>query len=133
MKATSKLGKCLRAPIRVLTSVRDLYIKGMNGCAGRVQSAGALAYPSFTELNCVYSNSARSSASDDDLRELIRAASVGRVQGPVRRSQSVVVGRIDEDEPCEFKEDVKVGSDLLFPRSRSYAVGVKRIRTKVLV
>ena len=125
--SASRWGRCLRAPVRVLCSVRDLYVKGMNGCAGRVQygAAGAIACPSYSEFPHGHSfHSARSSASDEDLRELIRAASRSS-QMPVKRSQSVVVGRIDEDAPCEFKEDANVGSDLLFPRSRSYAVGVK--------
>ncbi|ONK64849.1 uncharacterized protein A4U43_C07F30620 [Asparagus officinalis] len=119
----SKWVRCLKAPVRVLTSVRDLYIKGMKGCAGRVQhNAGTLAYPSFARGNYGYSfdHSARSSASGEDLSELIRAASVRKMQV---RSQSVVVGRIDEEE--EFEGDGIVGSGLLFPRSRSYAVGVK--------
>ena len=132
--AASRWSRCLRAPVRVLCSVRDLYIKGMNGCAGRVQygAAVAIAYPSYSEFSHSRSfSSARSSASDEDLRELIRAATrSSQIPVPVRRSQSVVVGRIDEDAPCEFKEDVKVGSDLLFPRSRSCAVGMKR-RMKV--
>lgn len=125
--AAGRWGRCLRAPFRVLSSVRDLYIKGMNGCAGRVQyGAAAVAYPSFAEFRGSSSfNSARSSTSDEDLRDLIRAAS--RREMPVRRSQSVVVGRIDEDAPCEFKDDVKLGNDLLFPRSKSYAVGGKRM------
>lgn len=120
----SKWVRCLKAPVRVLTSVRDLYIKGMKGCAGRVQhNASTLAYPSFAKSNYGYSfgHSGRSSASDEDLSELIRAASVRKMQV---RSQSVVVGRIDEEE--EFEEDGVVGSDLLFPRSKSYAAGVKR-------
>ena len=132
--AASRWGRCLRAPVRVLCSVRDLYVKGMNGCAGRVQygAAGAIACPSYSDFSHSRSfSSGRSSASDEDLRELIRAVSrSSQMPVTVRRSQSVVAGRIDEDAPCDFKEDVKVGSDLLFPRNRSYAVGIKR-RVKV--
>lgn len=39
------------------------------------------------------------------------------------KSSSVAMGRIDEEEPCEFGVDDDVKVDLPFPRSRSYAVG----------
>lgn len=140
--STSRWGRCLRAPLRALCSVRDLYIKGMNGCAGRIQYGAAAVpvagYPSFSDFSEGYrfNRSGRSSSSEEDLRELIRAASVGAGSGSMRatpgprwRSQSVVVGRIDEEEEaCEFEEDVVVGSDLLYPRSRSYAAAGVRVR-----
>ena len=53
-------------------------------------------------------SSRRTTASDKDLRELV--GGVSRTQMRVRRSRSFVMGRIDEDAPCEFREDVKVGS-----------------------
>lgn len=129
MMKRGRWARCLRAPLRLLGSVRDLYIKGMNGCAGRVQCGAGLMAPSLSEFSYSYEfNSAWSCASDEGLRELTRAASVRRTPS-VRRSQSVAVGRIDEDAPSEFKDDVKVGTDLLFPRSRSYAaVRINRTR-----
>ncbi|XP_010942045.1 uncharacterized protein [Elaeis guineensis] len=132
--AASLFGRCARAPLRVLCRARDLYVRSLNGCAGRVQYGAAIGYPTFATVPRSYSvGSARTSASDEDLRELIRAASQGRAgllnarDGVVvPRSQSVAIGRIDEDKPCDFDDDVRVGSDLLFPRSRSCAVGAKR-------
>ncbi|KAF8377664.1 hypothetical protein HHK36_031048 [Tetracentron sinense] len=87
-------------------------------------------------------NSSRSS-NDEDLRELIRAASTRNLGNKVEadlmrqkqlrqsattrpkgvpRSFSVGIGRIEEDKPCEFGEHVNVKTDGLYPRSRSYAV-----------
>ncbi|KAF8023081.1 hypothetical protein BT93_F0544 [Corymbia citriodora subsp. variegata] len=100
-------------------------------------------------------SSSRSSGEADDLGELIRVASarsfgnkidvdaiLQRQQqqqqrhlkqrpssdwGPkvLPKSCSVAMGRIDEEEPCEFggDEDAVKKADLLFPRSRSYAIG----------
>ncbi|EHA8588538.1 hypothetical protein COCNU_scaffold005702G000020 [Cocos nucifera] len=118
----------------MLCRARDLYVRSLTGCAGRVQCGAAIGYPTFASVPRSFSvGSARTSSSDDDLRELIRAASQGRAGSlnargcsVVPRSQSVAIGRIDEDQPCDFDEDVRVGSDLLFPRSRSCAVGAKR-------
>ncbi|EHA8590668.1 hypothetical protein COCNU_scaffold022069G000010 [Cocos nucifera] len=112
-----------------------MYVRGITGCAGRVRGGGAIGYPTFASIPRSYSlGSARTSSSDEDLRELIRAASLSRAGSlnagaggvVVPRSQSVAIGRIEEDGPCDFDDDVRVGSDLLFPRSRSCAVGAKR-------
>ena len=40
----------------------------------------------------------------------------------VPRSQSVGIGRIDEDKCCEFSEDVKVNIDQVYPRSKSHSM-----------
>ncbi|XP_008796991.1 uncharacterized protein LOC103712289 [Phoenix dactylifera] len=131
---TSRFGRCLRAPLRVLRRARDMYVRSLTECAGGVQYGAAVGYPTFASVPRSYSfGSARTSSSDEDLRELIRAASQSRAGSlnaragvVVPRSQSVAVGRIEEDKPCDFDDDVRVGSDLLFPRSRSCAVGAKR-------
>lgn len=44
------------------------------------------------------------------------------------RSYSVAIGRIDEEEACEFRDDEKV---VVYPRSRS-AYGVPKIKTSAL-
>ncbi|CAO2038279.1 unnamed protein product, partial [Urochloa humidicola] len=72
----------------------------------------------------------RSSDADEDLRELIRAASQRRAAeaaaerhpAVVPRSHSLATARIDEDAPCEFGGSAVA----VFPRSRSYAVGAGR-------
>ncbi|URE03364.1 hypothetical protein MUK42_22837 [Musa troglodytarum] len=130
----------MKAPLRALCHARDFYVRSMNSCAGRMEYGPPLGYgPQLGALPRSYSlhQSTRSSASDEDLRQLIRAASLrgalsrspghGTPPPPsaVPRSQSVAFGRIDEDKPCEFG-DAKVGADLLLPRSRSYAPGRER-------
>ncbi|CAL9102287.1 unnamed protein product [Musa textilis] len=138
----SRLSRCMKAPIRMLCRACDFYVRSMNSCAGRVPQGGALGYTMTTTLPRSFSvQSGRTSMSgDDDLQELIRASSVSRTGGGrfdlkgaspqqpavVPRSQSVAIGRIDEDKPCDFGDDVKLGSDFLFPRSRSYAVAPRR-------
>lgn len=131
----------IKAPIRALTKARDFYINSMTECAGRGSYGGA-PMPYVSSLPKSFSvNSARSSNSDEDFRELVKVASrrslgrkveleILRQQSPlnnggvngVPRSQSVAIGRIDEDKACEFGEDVSVKVDGIYPRSRSYAV-----------
>lgn len=71
--------------------------------------------------------SAAGGSTDDDIRELIRLAS--RAGGPPRppgvgpRSQSVAIGRIDEDEPCEFGLDAEARALAMAPKSKSCTVG----------
>ncbi|KAB2058280.1 hypothetical protein ES319_A11G225000v1 [Gossypium barbadense] len=85
-------------------------------------------------------SSTRSGNGNDDLRELIRAASTRSLDNNNRvqldlvrrqkarqslkmpRSHSVGIGRIDEDRPCDFDEDIKVNIDYV-PR-KSHAVVV---------
>lgn len=78
----------------------------------------------------------KSRSGEDDIRDLMRAASQGtlgslnlnslRAKDPavVPRSQSVAVGvgiaRIDEEQECDFSDEVT------YPRSRSVAVVEKR-------
>lgn len=136
-KPESKLIRLLKSPIRVLIRARDFYIRSMTDCADRVSYGSVMGCPTGQ----VSSLPRKSSSQDEDLRELIRAASTrslgNKVQaellrrenslappvGPkgVPRSFSVGIGKIDEDKPCEFGEDIKVHTEI-FPRSRSYAV-----------
>ncbi|KAK9284177.1 hypothetical protein L1049_025181 [Liquidambar formosana] len=142
----SKLSRCLKAPIRILTKARDFYIRSMLVCDGSVMG---LPTGQVTTLPKSFSVNSSKSNNDEDLRELVRAASTRslgkkveldllRRQQPVTgksspasgpnnvpRSASVGIGRIDEDAPCEFGEDVKVKTDV-YPRSRSYAVSSRR-------
>ncbi|XP_027178961.1 uncharacterized protein LOC113777927 [Coffea eugenioides] len=148
IKKAGKQGKfrtCVTAVTRILTRARDFYINCMNNCASNVgtyNSIGGMVYPaSHLAPSLPKSFSVRSSAliSDDDLAELLRAASTGglrnkieleflRQQRPpmggvsvVQRSQTIAIGRIDEEKPCDFGEDVTLRTDA-FPRSRSHAV-----------
>ncbi|CAL9195272.1 unnamed protein product [Musa hybrid cultivar] len=119
----SRLRQWLKAPVRMLSRACDCYVRCMTSCADGVQHGGALGYHTAAPLP-------RTSGDDDDLRDLIRANSVSRMGEELKwalpqptmapRSQSMAFGRIDEDRPCEFEDDVKLGSDYLLPRSRSY-------------
>ncbi|CAA3011442.1 uncharacterized protein LOC111366447 [Olea europaea var. sylvestris] len=135
----SKISRFIRAPIRVLSKARDLYVKSMLNCAGEFTYASAMGCPTpqTTSLPRSFSVNSTVSSSDEDFRELIRASSTRSLTGKIEteilrskqlpgvlkvvpRSQTVTVGRIDEDKPCEFVEDVAINPNL-YPRSRSYA------------
>ncbi|GLT62520.1 hypothetical protein SLA2020_351520 [Shorea laevis] len=139
-KKESKLWWCVKAPIRILTKLRDFYIQGMNECSGRLDYGIAMGCPTpqiSTLPKSFSTNSMRSTTNNEDFRELMRAASTKSLANKVQpaaksptttappdnfsRSRSVGFGRIDEDKPCEFGEDIKVNTDV-YPRSRSYAV-----------
>ena len=121
-----------RAPRRALSAARDLYVRSLTGCAGHLPGDAAFGYPSFAgaparfRVDSFASSRRSSGAGDEDLRELIRAASQRRAAeaaaaahpAAVPRSQSAAaMARIDEDGPCDF------AGPLVFPRSRSCAVG----------
>jgi hypothetical protein len=126
-RALAILGRCVRAPFRVLVRARDLYVSRLAACAGGggrggLGSVGLVAMPRCQSHG--FYRSAASGGTDEDVRELIRAATRA---GPPRvgpRSQSVAIGRIDEDSPCEFGLDSEERAQALMgPRSKSCAVG----------
>jgi hypothetical protein len=136
MSKPSRLSRVLLAPIRALGCLRDFYVRSMTGCAGHMHYGSGFGYQAYNLPRSFSTTSDRVSASDDDLRELIQAASqkharAGGLNGMPPRSRSVAVGRIDEDAPFDFgtANGMGVGSNLLFPRSQSYATG--RIGGKV--
>lgn len=124
-----------RGPRRALSAARDLYVNSLMGCAGHMPGDAAFGYPTFSSQHSFASSSAASSrrfsaasdGADEDLRELIRAASQRRVAelerqrhpAAVPRSHSVAavaMTRIDEDGPCDFASSAAA----VFPRSQSY-------------
>lgn len=139
----SKISRCLKVPIRVLTKARNYYIQSMSQCAGGVGFAsGPMGCPTphVSSLPKSFSvNSSRLMSNDEDFRELVRIASARRLGnkvemeilqrrqeqssaagvGVVPRSQGVAIGRIEEDKEYE------VGDEYLkvYPRSKSCAVG----------
>jgi hypothetical protein len=141
-----------RGPRRALCAARDLYVRSLTGCAGHLPGDAAFGYPSFAAPPMgfradSFASSRRSSFSadaDEDLRELIRAASQRRVAeaaaaaeaaeqqqrhpAAVPRSHSVAMARIDEDRPCD---DFASAAAVVFPRSRSYAAGAAGRRARV--
>ncbi|KAG8062470.1 hypothetical protein GUJ93_ZPchr0003g16478 [Zizania palustris] len=126
MRALAILGRCVRAPLRVLVRARDIYVSRMVACAGGGGRGpvGLVAMPRCRSHG--FYRPAGGSSRDDDVRELIRAASrAGPPRGPGvgPRSQSVAIGRIDEDSPCEFGLDAATRALALPHRSKSCAVG----------
>ncbi|PSR99923.1 3-isopropylmalate dehydratase large subunit like [Actinidia chinensis var. chinensis] len=136
--------RIITLPIRVLSRAKDFYVKSMVGCADRVSYGTPTGVGSgqVSSLPKSFSVGSGRSSDNEDLRELIRAASTRRFGGGVEtdlylqsqmrlpataavvpRSCSVGMGRIDEDGPCDFGEvGVGVRPELVYPRSRSYAV-----------
>ncbi|KAI3736813.1 hypothetical protein L2E82_26800 [Cichorium intybus] len=86
---------------------------------------------------CLPKSYSTTSSRNEDFAELMRIASTrslgNRLDGeflhqqqsvappPVPRSQSVAIGRIDEDLPADFGDDFRLKPEM-FPRSRSHAV-----------
>lgn len=143
----NKFVRFMSIPIRALSKARDFYVRSITGCAPRVGHSNPIGYPEMLPKS--FSGSSARSNDNDDYRELIRAASARTLTDRIDmdmilmrqqrkvvnsssskdlpKSASVGMGRIDEDGPCDdFGKDVGVGvsvkSDLLYPRSRSYAV-----------
>uniref|UniRef100_A0A0A0KLJ6 Uncharacterized protein n=2 Tax=Cucumis sativus TaxID=3659 RepID=A0A0A0KLJ6_CUCSA len=145
MNKGSKLSQLARASSRLLSKVRDFYIRSLTDCSNHLDYGMALSGPGGQvpiNLPRSYSvgSSAASSHGGDDYSELLRAASVRSLGKKVEldlearkspknvpRSQSVGIGRIDEDKTYEFEDEFK-GSNLnnLYPRSKSYAVHTHR-------
>ncbi|KAF5192904.1 hypothetical protein FRX31_017508 [Thalictrum thalictroides] len=136
VKHEGKFIKCVKAPIRLLTKARDFYVNSLTDCTGRMNAVGYPTGPVNMMPRSFSTNSVRSN-DDEDFRELIRAASQRglreKIQLEIRQQQqgskklprsfTVGIGRIDEDKACEqFEDDLKVKSDLVYPRSKSYAV-----------
>ncbi|KAI3785151.1 hypothetical protein L1987_44264 [Smallanthus sonchifolius] len=127
-KKPSMAIRVLKAPVRVVCKIRDLYISSMYTCAAGM---GGPTGPYTSALPRSYSTA--SSRTDDDFAELMRIAStrsLGKRLGPdflspqqpvVPRSQSLAIGRIDEDKTCDFGNDFRLNPEM-FPRSKSHAV-----------
>ncbi|XP_023543992.1 uncharacterized protein LOC111803699 [Cucurbita pepo subsp. pepo] len=146
----NKLSQLIKASSRLLSKVRDFYVRSLTDCSNHLDYGMAMTGPTSqvpTTLPKSYSvGSTASSHGSDDFRELLRAASTRSLsknlepdiqiqaarKSPmaelknVPRSQSVGIGRIDEEKTCEFEEDFKVCNTDAYPRSRSYAVHRRR-------
>ncbi|KAL3514421.1 hypothetical protein ACH5RR_027138 [Cinchona calisaya] len=162
MKATkaSQQNRFLRIitiPIRALGKAKDFYVRGMTSFGAKVSyetTVMAMPASNYVATTLPKSFSVNSSKSEDDkendLRELIRAASTRRgddniknisnlynlqqqmIKGMPPRSCSVGMGRIDEEKPCVFGEEynmniMKKDPQAFYPRSRSHAVNRKSV------
>lgn len=147
--------RIITIPIRVLSKAKDMYVRGMT--SAERMGYGSMGVPGgqFSSLPKSFSTRSSRSNENDDLSELIRAASarsygsridvnmILRQQGMrqtatymnsgntngLPKCSSVGMGKIDEDSPCDFGEDGGMGNLKadLFPRSRSYAVTNRRV------
>ena len=140
--------RIITLPIRVLSRAKDFYVKSMVDCSDRVSYGTVMGVGSgqVSSLPKSFSVGSGRSSDNEDLRDIIRAASTSRFGGGmetdlylqsqmrrpataaaaaavVPRSCSVGMGRIDEDGPCDFGAvGMGVRPELVYPRSRSYAV-----------
>ncbi|KAK8512410.1 hypothetical protein V6N13_083043 [Hibiscus sabdariffa] len=154
----NKFVRFITIPFRALGKAKDLYVRSLTSCAASVsfgQGCGDYAgqYPGLPRS--VSASSAASSHDNEDLRDLIRAASVRSLghrnevemflqeqlkqmkaaKGRLPKSSSVGMGRIDEDKAVEFEEkdeahhadDSDKKQDPLFKRSKTYAVTKRSI------
>lgn len=119
-KAESRISRWAKAPIRALIRARDLYVSSMNSCAGHVTYGGGVYGCPTTDVTTLpKSFSVKSTTSDEDFRELLKVASTRslgdkidleflrrqRSTGAAKvvpRSQSVSIGRFDEDNTSEL-------------------------------
>ncbi|XP_023003971.1 uncharacterized protein LOC111497419 [Cucurbita maxima] len=147
----NKLRQFVKASARLLSKVRDFYIRNLTDCSNQLDYVMALSGPvGQVPIHLPKSYSVGSTASSrgggDDYGELLRAASTRSLEkkvepdfeiqaarkspmaepGIMPRSRSVGIGRIDEEKSYEFEEDFKAGNTCAYPRSRSYAVHRRR-------
>ncbi|CAN6679939.1 unnamed protein product [Malus baccata var. baccata] len=121
-KDQRKFSKLMKLPISITKCSGQFDCNAMMGCP-------SAQIPSALPRSLSASSTISTASSDEDFRELERAASArtrgstnlglvaGKTQQPrlspkagtgsnvMARSQSVRIGRIDEDKPCEFDEE----------------------------
>ncbi|GAA0160301.1 hypothetical protein LIER_16884 [Lithospermum erythrorhizon] len=120
----SRILKIIKAPMKTLSKVRDFYVRSMIKCGGNTgEVAGGM--PQMAHYF------PRSFNKDEDLRELIRAASIRSTSNNmIGESEmraictTVIIRRIDEDKPSEFGDN-EVNMDMIMLRSRSSAVSTR--------
>lgn len=135
----------LLSPIAFLVRARNYYVRSMGQCAGMSSYTGDVMASPGMGLGVPRSFSANSS--DDDIREIIRAASQRERAAAMTRTRTrttenspsfprsfstptdqsrpyqLGVGSIDEESPCYFPASFRKSADEdLFPRSRSYNI-----------
>lgn len=145
MKITESKQRRLRhyinAPKRFLRRARDLYVDSLVSIDSKVGSANIITCPTPNTSHMPKNYSSNTMKDDEErLEEMYRSIcskyngnrvesdrggclrDKGSGYGAIDRSYSIALGKIgtiDEDEPCEFQENVAVKNDL-FLRSRSH-------------
>ncbi|KAJ0076479.1 hypothetical protein Patl1_36246 [Pistacia atlantica] len=119
----------MEKPRKILHKARDFYVKSMEDCASKVGYGGVVGCPTaqVSRLPRSFSVNYSKSRNNEKFREFLAAMSkkmgteMDKMEnyGAVKRCYTSVglgkIGRIDEDRPCYFEED------MLYARSRSYA------------
>lgn len=146
----TRLRVCLKAPLKLLSTVRDLYVGSITNCAGKTTSYGGggsslhrrssrSPTKSFSSVSGISTNGYMDRHGNGDFRGLVRAASgrrpphgLGEKKGdgfdlatPRKLQRSFTTGwfeTIDEEKPCEFGEEVRVSTGSLCPRRRRHCV-----------
>lgn len=136
----SRLRRYVHAPKRLLRRARDFYVDSLVNFDGKVTSANIIACPA-TRPKDFGGHVSTKMDHDRDIEELYRSITKNyvwrsveidnkqreNVDGSYRvidRSYSIAlgkIGRIDEEEQCEFEEHVVMKSEIMFPRCRSHA------------
>ncbi|GMH03198.1 hypothetical protein Nepgr_005037 [Nepenthes gracilis] len=124
----SKFTRIISAPLKIFSKARDFYVETLNGFADRPCYGGMGLGPSFAgdPLPRSFSTNSMRSSENDDIKELMRAASTKALEdridlsgclkpekrgtvavglNGVPRSTSAGMTKIDEDKPCEFEMD----------------------------
>ncbi|CAK9145497.1 unnamed protein product, partial [Ilex paraguariensis] len=145
-----KLRRYIRAPKRFLRKARDFYVESLVNFDGRVAGVGKVMGGPHPPLAKHFGSRPRKSKDKDELMELFGSISrwnigskeetdvqgVNERRGAVTgyngmgRSFSVGLGRIgtiDEEKPYDYEEEEINVIDILFSRSRSYAVSNRRV------
>jgi len=132
----SKFGKYMRAPLRFLTKVKDMYVRGMIHCSQDLAFVDAnMGIPTQIYNTPNSFSSATPTINNDDFNELVTAALRVRSGGngveldaeamkkPPQKSHSVGMERIEEeDEACEIGDDDDGDIKAKAPQSRSCAI-----------
>ncbi|KAL5988265.1 hypothetical protein ACLOJK_036028 [Asimina triloba] len=153
---SSRFARWIKAPMRVLCRARDIYVRSMTDCASRIDyGAAAIGCPAafvhtLPRSYTINSNSMLRRSEDDEVRELLRAVTSAhdskkkkqtttttttppKSKGVVVNSVSMgIIGRIDEDRPCYFPNDFKVGTakPSSYSRSKSFAAAATSRRPR---
>lgn len=134
-ESQSKFRHYLENPRKILHKARDFYVKSMEDCANKLSYGGVVGCPGpqVWRLPRSFSVNYSKSRNDERFKELLAAMNKKfgsgvdlnerrqqkMEKGAMRRSYStsvwLLLGRIDEDKPCYFEDD------MIYARSRSYA------------
>lgn len=119
-KTTRLFGRCVRSAIEALRRLRDSYVRSLAELSGSMPHAAATGYGIFT-TNYGFPMEITSSWDTREIsRPCLEAPGNRRAKGrAVPFSRGLVLETIDEDKPCEFGGDVRVGSGLPLRRRGS--------------